>query len=129
MEGEDIGDKTIYVSKQFYETRSGNWRKKKTFLMLLLTYSNLLKKTFGNKLGYDSIWINGKLLIRPPERRHNTVFEIFKHEKTSWFCKCGAESQSGWYLFTCGICGACLEYAGRVKHVLIYIRLNVSDTL
>jgi hypothetical protein len=63
--------------------------KKKTFLMLLLTYSNLLKKTFGNKLGYDSIGINGKLLIRPLERRHNTVFEIFKHEKTLWYCKCG----------------------------------------
>jgi hypothetical protein len=31
LEGEDIGDKTIYVSKQFYETRSGNWRKKKDF--------------------------------------------------------------------------------------------------
>jgi hypothetical protein len=27
LEGEDIGDKTISVSKQFNET-SGNWRKK-----------------------------------------------------------------------------------------------------
>jgi hypothetical protein len=127
LEGEDIGDKTISVSKQFNETRSGNWRKK--------TFSNvtvdLLKFNvlFGNKLGYDSIGINEKLLIRPLERRHNTVFEIFKHEKTSWYCKCGAESQGGWYLFTCGISDACLEYAERVKHVLIYIRLNVSDTL
>lgn len=124
--------KTLEIKRYLYQSnlmRQVVIGEKKPFLMLLLTYSNLLKKTFGNKLGYDSIGINEKLLIRPLERRHNTVFEIFKHEKTSWYCKCGAESQSGWYLFTCGICDACLEYAERVKHVLIYIRLNVSDTL
>ena len=81
--------KTLEIKRYIYQSNLVRQdvviEKKKTFLMLLLTYSNLLKKTFGNKLGYDSIGIDEKLLTRPLERRQNTVFKIFKHEKTSKF--------------------------------------------